>query len=221
MRNSTALFLGLYVITAATLVGCFGRSPPTTFYTLSATEPPPEKALTSASADAMIIGIGPVDLPGYLDRSHIISRETSHRLDVQEFHQWAEPLNSNFVRVLAENIARRLPEKRVIQYPWGVTPADLQVVVLVTRFDAGAPSGAQRQVHLNALWGIFEEETRQAPLLTQKSHIKLPVAGNDNEALAAVMSRAIGELSRDIANELASQRLKMKVESLLSPDANP
>ena len=214
-----AVFVALSVIVAATLSGCLtGRSPPTTFYTLSATEAPPAKNVPVDFKDPLLIGIGPVDMPAYLDRSQIVSQETAHRLGVDEFHQWAEPLESNFVRVLAVNVANRLPNKMIIRYPWGVTPADLQVVVLVTRFDAGVPSGAQRQVYLNALWGIFEEETRQAPLLTHKSHIKLPVAANDNEALAAVMSRAIGELSREIATALTSQRLKRKAEELLSPD---
>ena len=154
----------------------------------------------------MIIGIGPVDLPGYLDRSQIVSRETPHRLEVQEFHQWAEPMESNMVRVLAENIAYQLPGKRVIQYPWGVTPADLQVVALVTRFDASA----DKQVRLNVLWGIFGEDGRQVPLMTKKSRITQTVAGIDNEAMAAAMSRAVGELSREIAAELTTLTTQMK-----------
>lgn len=199
MRISHAFFIGLSVITAAALSGCvIGKSPPTTFYTLSATEAPSTKKLPSDPSDALLIGIGPVEIPGYLDRSQIVSRETPNRLELDEFHQWAEPLNTNLVRVLAENIAHRLPNKRVIEYPWGVTPADLQVVVLVTRFDAGA----EKQVHLNALWGIFGEG-RQELLVTKKSRITQNFAGDDQEAMVAAMSRAAGELSREIATELA------------------
>jgi len=204
MRILHLLFVGLSVITAAALSGCvIGKSPPTTFYTLSATEAPTARKLTSGSADALLIGIGPVDMPGYLDRSQIVSRETPNRLGLDEFHQWAEPLNTSLVRVLAENIAQQLPNKRVIQYPWGVTPADVQVVVLVTRFDASAA----KQVRLNALWGVFGEG-RQELLVTKKSRITQSFAGEDKEAIVAAMSRAAGELSREIATELATLKVQ-------------
>lgn len=200
MRISHAVFIGLSVITAAALSGCvFGRSSPTKFYTLSATQQPTAKKLPSDRRDTLIIGVGPVDMPGYLDRSQIVSRETPYHLELAEFHHWAEPLQTNFARVLAENVAQRTSDKRVIQYPWGVTSADLQVVILVTRFD----STAKKQVYLNALWGIFGKGGEDL-LVTKKSRITQSFAGEDKEAMVAAMSSAVGELGREIATELAT-----------------
>ncbi len=210
-----AVFVALSVIVAATLSGCLtGRSPPTTFYTLSATEAPPAKNVPVDFKDPLLIGIGPVDMPAYLDRSQIVSQETAHRLGVDEFHQWAEPLESNFVRVLAVNVANRLPNKKIIRYPWGVTPADLKVIILVTRFSAGA----DKQVHLDALWGIFKEES-DLPMVTKKARITQAVAGDDQEAIVAAMSKAVGEFSREIANGLATLSVR-DYEELIEREAS-
>jgi uncharacterized lipoprotein YmbA len=65
----------------------------------------------------MTIGIGPVTLPKYLDRPQIVTFTSPYALNVVEFDRWAEPLESTFVRVLAENLALLLPRAHVVVSP--------------------------------------------------------------------------------------------------------
>jgi len=44
------------------------------------------------------LGVGPVRLPGYLDRREIVMRATQSRFDLSENDRWAEPLETNFTR---------------------------------------------------------------------------------------------------------------------------
>ena len=51
------------------------------------------------------LGVGPVRLPGYLDRREIVTRVAQSRFDVSENDRWAEPLDENFTHVLAQNLS--------------------------------------------------------------------------------------------------------------------
>ena len=90
------------------LGGCAGMSPPSNFYVLSTL--PESAAGTQSDGDEskIEIGVGPVKLPEYLDRSQIITRISPNALKVAAFDRWAEPLKSSFPRILMENLATLL-----------------------------------------------------------------------------------------------------------------
>jgi uncharacterized lipoprotein YmbA len=104
-------------------------------------------------------------------------------------------LQGNFVRVLAENIANLLSTDHVAVHPWprSMQP-EYQVVVNVTRFE-GKMGGNS---FLTARWSIFGEDG-QEELMMSKSSVNVPADTQDYEAMVAAMSRALGDLSRDIA----------------------
>ena len=79
-------------VVASLLTGC-GRSIPPRFYVLS---PLPRGQQVSAPDKPLVIGIGPVELPPYLDRPQIVSRPDANRIALAEFDRWAEPLASSF-----------------------------------------------------------------------------------------------------------------------------
>src|SRR4030095_6149431 len=74
------------------LSGCFGSTPPTHFYLVPSltggdTAPP-----VSADQRDLTLGVGPVTVPPYLDRSQIVTRTSRAKLTLADFDQWAGPL---------------------------------------------------------------------------------------------------------------------------------
>lgn len=185
------LALALVLIVAVLLPGCAAR-PETRLYLLAGMEP--EAPAAGGTGETMVIGLGPVTLPDYLDRSQIVFRVSENRLAAADSHRWAEPLAGNVVRVLAENLAAQLHPSRILAYPWPRSEAPgYQVRVEVLRFDAG-PDDA---VHLIANWSVNGMET--AP---RRADITVPAPAHDFEAMVRSESEALFRLSREIADEL-------------------
>jgi uncharacterized lipoprotein YmbA len=88
-----------------TVPGCLGLQQPSRFYLLSA-QPSAETTLPIALAEPhLAIGLGPIAFPKYLDRPQIVTRTSPYELNFAEFERWSEPLDTNFSRILAENLA--------------------------------------------------------------------------------------------------------------------
>lgn len=184
--------LGFVLLVAVALFAGCGARPETRLYLLSALAPDAPSA--GGEGQAMVIGLGPVTLPDYLDRPQIISRVSANRLAVADSHRWAEPLAVNVVRVLAENLASQLHPSRILAYPWPRSEAPgYQVRVEVLRFDAG-PDDA---VHLIANWSVNGMEA--AP---RRADITVAAPAHNFEAMVRSESEALFRLSREITEEL-------------------
>ena len=66
----------------------------------------------------MAIGVGPVIMPGYLDRVQIVTRTGTDQVEISVFNRWAEPLEDGIARILAEEIGARVPTDRIVMFPW-------------------------------------------------------------------------------------------------------
>src|SRR5438477_3368390 len=100
--------------TALLASGCsLGRqSPPVRLYTLT-TLSPADAGQHTSSTQGIAIGVGPVELPQYVNRPQIVTGDSGNELQRAAFEQWAEPLETNFSRVLAQNLALLLATDRV------------------------------------------------------------------------------------------------------------
>ena len=133
-------------LVALMALGCAPATLPTRFYVLTAV--PPAGGAPAAARD-VAVGVGPIALPGYLDRPQIVTRTGGDEIDLAEFDQWGEPLRSAVPRVLADNLAARVPTERVVLFPWrGVRTVQYQVPVEILRFEGkpGGRGGAPRAV---------------------------------------------------------------------------
>ncbi len=180
---------GTVVASLLALAACLGpRSDPSAFFLLSS---PPADA---ASAPVPVrVGVGPVTLPGYLDRPQIVTRISDDEIALSEADRWAEPLSDNLVRTLEENLAGLLPGSSWVGYPWYAAAAPEYAVALeVRRFEADA-SGT---VVLHATWRLSQND---AQVDGGASRIEEQAAGSDRAAAVAAHSRALAALSREIA----------------------
>lgn len=196
-----------YPALAATLLllmllhGCASSSPPSRFYVLSPIADTRTSEQEAQAAAGPFISLGPIDLPAYLDRPQIVRYTNLHQLYFDEFERWAEPLERNVSRVMAENLAIMIPSRRIVTYPWKnirIRPKfDYSVGIDISRFDMGV-SG---QVILNARWAIIDGEDRVVLKVSEFS-TKEQMQTDSFQAQVAAQSQALEKLSREIATAI-------------------
>ena len=178
------------LVTLFFLTGCLGpRADQSTFYLLNS-----PLTLAEGPPLAVVLGLGPITVPGYLDRPQIVVRLSENEIALAESERWAEPLADNLARALGENLSKLLPTSSYVAYPWYESAApDYGIALAVLRFEADA-TGA---VVLDATWqltaghGVIDE----GATLVEES-----AGGPDRTATVAAQSRALAELSRQIAS---------------------
>ena len=190
-----ALCMGLLGL----MLGGCATSPPAQYYTLAPLQPPEARA---ASAPVFTVAVGPVINPDLLQRPQIATRTSDHQISFSDFHKWAGTLADETKRVLVVNLNALLSGARaaVTTDDMAIDP-DYRVVVNINRFD-GRPGGS---VWLNAVWTLREQKGKMAIAVNQ-SVIEEPVGGQGYPDLVSAQSRAIGQLSREIAAGIASAR---------------
>lgn len=183
------------VLLAAMLGAC--ASPPARFYALSGSVAPLEEA--AASRSGIAVAVGPVSLPALVDRPQIVVSTSANQVQFDEFNRWAAPLGEDIARVIAKNLAQALPAARVWPYAQGTrsTP-DYQVRIDIQQFVSTLGDG----VLIEALWSV-RRVAGGAPE-NGRSLVREATAGKDVEALVAAHSRALAQVSRDIALALKS-----------------
>ena len=205
-RGSRFLRTSAWLALSVLLLGGCGSTRPSKFYVLhslsmeGAEQPLDPAGVAGGAGGEYAVGVGPVKIPQYLDRQEIMTRTGPSRVDLAEFDRWAEPLESNVARVLAENLSFLLGTHRVSLFPWaGSTKVDYQVVVDLHRFDGTSEGKTIMAAH----WSILEGEKRRV-LVTRKSHFAESADRADFESMVSAQSRLLGHLSREIASEITA-----------------
>lgn len=191
-----AFALATLLVAALLSAGC-GRTTPVAYYRLTAVADGRTPA-TSFLPSPVVIGIGPVALPEYLDRSQIVTRRGANRLLLADSHRWAEPLADNIARVVRENLARSLGNERLLLHPWPVSAGvDRQVVIDILGFEAGDDGS----ILLEAAWSL--KDAAGKVLLARRSSHRLSVAQpQDYDLQVGMLSEALARLSEEIAAAL-------------------
>lgn len=178
------------------LGACLGRSAPVEFYML---EPERRAAIREAGASGAgfpLIAVGPVRIPEYLDRPQIVTAQGGNAYRVDEQHRWAERLDDNLGRVLAQNLESLVPARQVLTNASDRgQPADFRVVLTVLEFHVG-PDG---QALLSAQWNIRRgNET----LVSRTSSLRAAASTTDYGKMVAALNQCVDRLSRTIADAL-------------------
>lgn len=196
---------GAWVLMAAAALAALpscvlSRTPEARFFALhavSASAPPAE------AADALVVGVLPVLLPGHLERPQVVTWAGPGEVKIDEFLRWAEPLDTGVARVLSENLSESLPRHRFIRAPWpGATALRCRLRVEVARFGPESTG----QVVLTGRWALLPERSERPYVARAWSGHRTPAApiGPRANAAASVeaMSALLGELSAEIAGAI-------------------
>lgn len=183
------------------LPGCASRSEPSVFYSLSPEIFQQTGKIPDGISRDLIIGLGPIELPDYLNRPQITTRSKPSILNFSEFHRWAEPLNDNFAHTLSEDLCNALSTDNVFIYPWPPqVDVKCQIILSVSRFEGILGD----KVDLVARWLVVESKENRVRLV-RKSRITEPVQYNASDpyyALVEAKSRAVAALGVEIAGEI-------------------
>jgi uncharacterized lipoprotein YmbA len=199
MNRFSSLLFGLIVgFLVMVLLGC-ASTPPTRFFVLSPVSGF-EKMGTREGERCFAIGIGPVKIPEYLNQPEIVTRITQNEVRLDEFAEWAEPLEDNISRTLAENLSSLLCIRTIAIFPWrGQTPIDYRIDVHVIQMDGILGESAS----LDVAWSITDgTDRKKSPLLTKRSTYKESTGGGDYGAFVSAQSRNLASLSREISETI-------------------
>jgi hypothetical protein len=201
LRKKYAPFVLFVLLTL--LSGCVsaGTSPQARFYSLRSLKDSEIPKIETPALKGVIIGLGPLELPAYLDRPQIVTRGRDNELELAEFDRWAEPLEDAILRVIAQNLISIFPETKVLLYPWNYyLPVKYQVVMEIISIDAAL----QNEVRLCVNWSALNAEDKQV-FLTKNSVYNTKVNKSNYNAMIEAINQGLYEFSLEIAKAIAAE----------------
>ncbi|MFZ4857227.1 MAG: PqiC family protein [Desulfuromonadaceae bacterium] len=183
------------------LVGC-SRSPRVTFYTFNATA-----AAESAVQLLDPVIISTVTLPDLLDRTNIVVTIDANRVEILEMHRWAAPLKSEIQRIISDDLAILLKPTRVAAYQQNPSlDAVYRVQIDIRRFEMTEG----KEVTVDLLWSI--RHSHNGTVKNGHAVVREAVTSIGYEPLVAAQSRALGSVSRDLAEVLRGMTTPSEVK---------
>jgi len=195
----------ILIIAMMFIAGCAG-SPPSRFYTLNSLEAPGAGGKNISQGNAVIVAIGPVHIPDYLDRPQIVTRTGRNELTLAEFDRWPGSLNLDVVRVMLDNLSILLQEQQISVVPWKrAMPSECRVAVDISAFDIYLND----HITLKANWVLYDKDGKKVVAMKDAIY-REPVNGNGYNAAVAAMSKCLISLSRNVAETIAGTLSKSK-----------
>lgn len=146
----------------------------------------------------MGIGVGPVALAEYLDRSNLVIQESQNQLSVSENHRWAGDLSESIARVSAANLGRQMKSGNVRTYPW---QSDAEIRYQVTLDIRQMHSTADGYAVIEAGWRVYSLPDRN--LKASKTFVdREPLKSDGFDSMVAAQSLLMSRMAQDISSSL-------------------
>lgn len=189
-RNSICTLIMIFLL-CALATGC-QQSPRKHYYLLSATPTANQSDSNQSNTITHTIGLGPIELADYLERSHIVRNRDANRLQLADVDHWGEPLGKGIARVLAINLMNRDSTRLVEHFPWR-SDATPTFSVRLSIYDLQLINGAAA---INASWKLIDNDTKA--VLSQQHFVRTKPSGES----AAQIAKSYSELLADLASEM-------------------
>jgi uncharacterized lipoprotein YmbA len=168
-----------------------GKRPSYQYYVLT---PASHAGSHVAPGSSRALAIDQVTIPGYLDREQIATRTVGHRLVYSTTDRWAEPLDQAIERTLREDLATRLAGSGIEVRSHGSAPSyELRVDVL--RFERTGPDVVE-------VWARWTLRSANDVIDSGETHVQVPTAGTDSNAMASALSEAIARMATELAERV-------------------
>jgi uncharacterized lipoprotein YmbA len=191
--------LGLLALVA----GCLGGGAVPQYFALQPEAGAAAGAPVAARPD-LGLAVGPIEIPRYLDRDEVVTRDAGHELVPWDEHRWGGSLRTDVLRVLGDDLGTLLGTTHVVVYPVEARfPVHYRVLLDILEFE-GVPGQA---VTLRVRWAVADEQTGLAVAMAQ-SRVEQPTGGPSFDALVAAQSAALGSVTREIAVKIAALAAK-------------
>jgi len=178
------------------VAGC--STPSTQYYVLNSVLPEKlqmmaetlqEKSTQKGAVQQVVIR--QIEIPRYLDRPRIVSRDADNHLRISEYHQWGGRLRDDVARTLSDNLAERLDSIDVLTAPFpGSMHADVSLLIDIRQFELLSDG----RMHLKVRWHV------QRTGSDSQSYVDHMISESDMDdhdyaAMAAAMSKLLALLS--------------------------
>lgn len=175
------------------------HSPQKNFYYLTAqlnqeTNQDQHAAKTEGNKASQLLGIGPIEVADYLNRSQIIDNQSNNSLNMADNAFWAEPLDKSIARVTALNLANST--RSFVYFPWRSDSKPRYSI----RVRVDELSRTANLAKLNATWELMDNETKSN--LLRKNFTRSTSVGTGAKALAQAYSKLLADLAEQIDVEL-------------------
>lgn len=177
------------------LTGCIGgKTPPSQFYLLE----PLGADISSPVSEGIkpVVALGPVRIPRYVDRPQIVTATGKNAYQLSELNRWAESLDGNISRVLAQNLTQLASVDIVLVNGSNrARKANLRVSVNILEFHVN-PAG---QAGLTAQWQIMRGTDA---VVSRQASYRSPASTTDYRVMVAALNDCLNQMSRELAGAL-------------------
>jgi len=181
--------------------GCISipNSPTSRFYMLSIVdENQVSKKIDLASN--MVIGVGPVKIPEYLNRPQMVTLSKEKMLQIAQFDRWGESLDLGVASLIREDLTVMLPKAKLTLYPWNSSVVvKYQVIAEIVQLD----SELNGDMSFVVQWMIIDVQNSKV-MIIKRSAFHQPIIPPNYSGLAKTLSSACASLSSQIAEALAT-----------------
>jgi uncharacterized protein len=193
----------LALVIASFVSGCRSMTPSVTYYTLNPITNPSELPQAGDNNEsAPIVGIRPVDLPGYINRVQMVTRNGSNQLEISSIHRWADYPDRLVQQIVGENLQLLLPDVRVMNSPW---PMGLKPDVTITFQFLELIGTTDKKVLLSAIWTVVDRKSENGTA-SHRINLQEPQKANGYDELAAAQSRILATFCRKVSESLNDVR---------------
>lgn len=178
-----------------TLCAC-GRSKEAQFYMLNPIAP---KTVSAHQYTYIKIGIESITTPTFTEKPQLMVYNDLNRVQLEEFHQWAESLDKNIKRVIKADLNTLLPGVVLEDAPWSIQFApdyNLQINISEFKIDVNGNSTLLADYIVSHKGQIIKKYER---------FYRLKVQEVSAENLIKSMNTNLNHLSQDIANSFKAK----------------
>ena len=180
----------------AMVTACVHDAKPVEFYRLSADVGLKQNAKFAVNSKELIVGLGPVRIPEYLNRPQMMVAISDNQYSVSEEHRWAEKLDQNILLALYKALPAQLNTEHVLRYPWSQRQ-DINYQVSIDILDLTID--AQGQSQFMAQWSI---KLKDKASVDKRFECSLPASSSDYALMVKVQSECLTQLGQAISKSL-------------------
>jgi len=192
----------IFITSLLLMLAACSSSPPVHYYSLS----PIDTDYQQDGDDAVLLGLGPLRIPDYLNRSQLVMRDAGTEMQIDDYSHWSEPLTLAMLRVLSADVDNLLDDVVVVMFPYDSLIRDqisYRLIGDINRFDADQ-SG---KVVLEAQWSIVTTDEKAVVPVRRIRYTAQAIATDSGSvtepsAVVAAMNDALSQFGRDIAAKL-------------------
>lgn len=152
----------------------------------------------SHQLSSLALGVGPISIPGYIDRPQFVTKTDTPELQIEEYARWAEPMDRMFSRALTQNIQILTDSQQIHSHPWSnASELKYRLSAKVIKFENNINGDALLVVH----WELINTGNPSDTIVKQTMYNVL-ATGKDFSDRVNALNETIAQFAYDIVDTL-------------------